>query len=157
MMGMLHKKKTSQDSRKVHDKVGYDWFRVRLPIKNSSSSDALPLPSTSEAPIFLAFALDGALPYLALAFNHLFLMSAEVNTTSDFALRFHCDEIDPNAFFLREMKTIAAGDERTYNEARVWVEDGNVEGGLKMVATMTQACILRSKEGKSEKDRKSKL
>lgn len=84
-------------------------------------------------------------------------MNASANSSSDFSVRFHLDDFDAEGWFFREMKTISSGDERTFNEAKVWVEDEKVEGGLNLVASMSQTCVLRAKEGKAEKDRKSKL
>lgn len=128
LYGVLQQAKTTQDDLPVTAKTSADWFRA---------VDAL--STRAENMSALAFMMDAALAFVPLAHDHSFFTEAGACSTLDFAFRVFVNDLKVNDWHLREMKTIAGGEGRTYNEARLWDERG------KMVASMTQQCILRPK------------
>lgn len=119
---------TDQDRLHVTDRVSSDWMRLRTPITSASEKTAA-----------LLFLLDGGVPFVALAHNHLWYSDCGPCNTLEFALRLFEPVVDVNQWHVRERKTIVAGHGRSYNEARMF----NQEGVL--TASMTQQCILRPK------------
>lgn len=126
LVGILSKKPTSQDALHVTDRVSGDWSRARAPLRDAGERAAA-----------LVFMLDGGLPFIPLTHNHLWFSDAGANSTLDFALRWFAPDVDLNKWHLRERKTIAAGHGRSFNEGRLWDEEGN------LVLSATQQCILR--------------
>ncbi|KAL4814371.1 thioesterase-like superfamily-domain-containing protein [Aspergillus spinulosporus] len=110
-------------------KTSADWFRCRTS-----------LPARSDHYAGLTWMLDAYLSFTPLAHSGMFLDDAAACATLDFAIRFFCDEFDLCDWLLREIKTVAGGEARTYTEGRVWNERG------KLVASMSQQSILRPKE-----------
>ena len=115
------------------DKTSAEWIRVRHPVNSPQDRFAC-----------LAFVMDGALAFIPLTHSNMFLDDAAATSSLDFALRFFTGEVEPSKWHLRELKSVVGGDGRTYNEARIWGEEGN------MVASMTQQCILRPHKGGSQ-------
>ncbi|KAI8256795.1 hypothetical protein K4K58_004607 [Colletotrichum sp. SAR11_239] len=124
--GVAKKAKTPQDDLPLTSKTTADWLRSRHPMERLQDRFA-----------GLGFILDGALSFIPLTHNHMFLDDAAACSSLDFALRFFTGEIDLDKWHLRELKTITGRDGRTYTEARLWDQDGN------MVANMTQQSIMR--------------
>jgi acyl-CoA thioesterase len=87
----------------------------------------------------MVWMLDAYLAFTPLGHSGMFLDDAAACATLDFAIRFFCDEFDLCDWLLREIKTIAGGEGRTYTEGRVWNERG------RLVASMSQQSILRPK------------
>ena len=81
--------------------------------------------------------MDGALSFLPLAHNAMFLDDAGACSSLEFAFRLFDTDLDLTRWHLREMKTVTGGNGRTYSESRLWDSEGN------MVANMTQQSILR--------------
>ncbi|KAL4994266.1 thioesterase-like superfamily-domain-containing protein [Aspergillus recurvatus] len=109
-------------------KTSADWFRCRTPLSTRSDHYA-----------GLAWMLDAYLTFTPLTHNGMFLDDAAACATLDFAIRILCDEFDLCRWMLREIKTVAGGEGRTYTESRVWNEEG------RLVASMSQQSILRPK------------
>ncbi|KAL4747044.1 thioesterase-like superfamily-domain-containing protein [Aspergillus terricola var. indicus] len=109
-------------------KTSADWFRCRAP-----------LPTRSDHYAGLAWMLDAYLSFTPLAHSGMFLDDAAACATLDFAIRVFCDEFDLCDWLLREIKSVAGGEGRTYTEGRVWNEQG------RLVASMSQQSILRPK------------
>lgn len=130
--GLAKKAKTPHDGNPLTSKTSADWFRSRHSMKDNYAG--------------LGFVMDGALSFIPLAHNNMFLDDAAACSSLDFALRFFTTDIDMSRWHMREMKTIAAGNGRTYSESRLWDQQGN------MVAVMSQQSILRPVP-----DEKSKL
>lgn len=128
--GLAKTAKTPQDGSSLTSKTSADWFRCLHSIRDNYAG--------------LGFVLDGALSFIPLTHNNMFLDDASACSSLDFSLRFFTTDIDMSRWHMREMKTIAAGNGRTYSESRLWDQQGN------MVANMTQQSILRP-------DTKSKL
>jgi acyl-CoA thioesterase len=87
----------------------------------------------------MGFLMDSFLAFCPLVFTHRGFFDAGASGSLDFALRFfeRSDKVDFNKWHLREVVTVAGAEGRTYSEARMWDESG------KMIASMTQQCILR--------------
>lgn len=135
LVGMLAKVlPTDQDSLPITDRVSSDWMRLRIPMASASDKAAA-----------LLFLLDGGVPFTALAHNHLWYSDSGPCSTLEFALRLFEPVIDVNKWHVRERKTIAAGHGRSYNEARLFDQAGN------LAASMTQQCILRPKPNSRSK------
>ena len=87
--------------------------------------------------------LDAYLPALPLFFQTHTLADTASSSALDFALRFHQPNLNPDAWFLREFTSDVSADERSYAQAHLWQEES--DGSLSLIATMSQACILRGK------------
>jgi acyl-CoA thioesterase II len=129
--GLAKTAKTPQDDMALTSKTSADWFRCRHPLQDKYAA--------------LSFLLDGSLSFLPLAHNNMFLDDAAACSSLDFSLRFFTTDVDPTQWHMREMKTIAAGNGRTFSESRLWDQKGN------MVADMSQQSILRPLPGEKSK------
>ncbi|KAL3462208.1 acyl-CoA thioesterase II [Aspergillus heterothallicus] len=134
LTGMAKREATTQDSLHITAKTTADWIRCRAPLEGESDQYA-----------GLAFILDAYLSFLAGVHSRLFLDDAAACASLDFAMRVFGTGWDLNQWNLREMKTVAGGEGRTYSEARLWDCEG------RLVANMTQQSILRPKKGESVK------
>lgn len=129
LVGMLAKQvPTDQDDLPLTDRVSADWIKLKTP-----------LTSPGELTAALAFLMDGGVPFSALAHNHMWYNDCGPCNTLEFALRLFEPVVDLKDWHLRERKTIVAAHGRSYNEARLFDERGN------LVVSMTQQCILRPK------------
>lgn len=126
LVGILSKKPTTQDALHVTDRVSGDWSRTRIPLQDAGER--------ASAAVFM---MDGGLPFIALTHNHLWFSDAGANSTLDFAVRWFAPDLDLSKWHLRERRTIAAGHGRSFNEGKLWDEEGN------LVLSATQQCILR--------------
>ena len=117
---------TTQDSVPLPYRTSGDWFKLKHPVRTSADNVSA-----------LAFALDAALSFLALNHSGLSLVDAAAQSSLDFAFRVFENDVNLNDWLLREMVTVTGGNGRTFAEAKVWSPEG------KMVAGMTQQCILR--------------
>lgn len=128
MSGMLAKAKITQDHLSLTDRASSDWFKAKVPLKGSAQNVAA-----------LTFIMDGAVSFLPLTHSGKFLYDVQACSSLDFSLRFFSNDVDCNKWLLRELRTNAGAEGRTYSESRLWDESGN------MVACMTQQCIMRPK------------
>ncbi|KAJ4304936.1 hypothetical protein N0V90_000464 [Kalmusia sp. IMI 367209] len=126
MMGLAKDISTTQDKLFITEKHSAEWIQAKSK-----------LTSLGEQLGALAFNMDGGLSFLPLMHDHKFLDDAGDCSSLDFALRIFSPQIDMNNWHLKERKTIAGGNGRTFSEARLWDESG------KLVAIETQQCILR--------------
>lgn len=118
-----------------------DATQPNLSITSKTSADLIRCRSSLERPhdqfAGLAFMLDGGIASIPLSHSGICLQDAGPNSSMDFSLRFFKSNFEPQKWHLRELKTVAGGEGRTYSEARVWDQNGEI------VAGMTQQCILR--------------
>ncbi|GJC81128.1 hypothetical protein ColLi_03966 [Colletotrichum liriopes] len=126
LLGIVKTAKTPQHDLDLTSKTTADWFRCRHPLVRLQDRFA-----------GLGFLLDGGLSFIPLTHSNKFLDDAGPCSSLDFALRFFTGDIDMDKWYIRETKTIAGNDGRTYTEARFWDQAGN------MVATMNQQSIMR--------------
>ncbi|KAH8195305.1 hypothetical protein TruAng_010528 [Truncatella angustata] len=127
-LGILKQERTTQDHLPITEKTTADWIRSRESLE-----------TRGERMSATAFMLDGALSFMPLNHNHMWLDDAGACSTLDFALRFFVPDLALDAWHLRERKTTAAGFGRSYSEGMLWDEKGT------LVASMTQQCIVRPK------------
>lgn len=117
---------TTQDHLSLPSKTSSDYFRskhsLRVPAEHVSA---------------LAFIMDMGTSLLAVVHNGQSLDEVAAQSSLDFALRIFKNDVDLNAWNLREMSTITGGNGRTYTEVQVWDSKGT------MVCNMTQQSILR--------------
>lgn len=142
LFGVDATKKTSQDDRTLTDRSSSSWIRSRTDFSDSAlaavqSRGALPFTSQGATAAFVSFALDGALSFAPLSFSGRSLGDAAAISSLDFALRFTHDRPNLNKWCLHEIRTVAGGWGRTFDEARLFDESGS------LIATMSQQCILR--------------
>jgi acyl-CoA thioesterase II len=128
LLGNLKANATTQDHLPITEKTSGDWVRTLAP-----------LPTPGERAAAVAFLLDGAVSFVPLTHNHMWLDDAGACSTLDFAMRVFTPDIKTDRWHLREKTTTAAGSGRTYSEARLWDEKGII------VASMSQQCIMRPK------------
>ena len=119
---------STQDHLPLTSRTSGDWFRVREPL---SKDDQL---------AGLAFWIDGGLSFVTLIHDHKYIEDVGACSTLDFAIRIFDNDLDINNWHLRERVTLSGSLGRTYSEARLWNSQG------KLVASMTQQCIMRPKE-----------
>jgi acyl-CoA thioesterase II len=129
LFGVIKNVDTEQDKLPLTDKVSADW--VRMPHTLKGENEHVPA---------IACLLDGAMSFIPLTHSHRFLDDVGVSGSLDFALRFFTNDINVNDWKLRELRAIVGAEARTYNEARLYSEDG------KLVAIMNQQGIMRPKE-----------
>jgi acyl-CoA thioesterase II len=123
---------TSQDNLPLTSRTSSLWFR-----------NTIPLSTPVEHAAAMAFNLDGAIAFVPILHSHMGLMDVAACSSLDFAIRLFVGDVDLNEWHVKEMKTVAGGEGRTYSEARIWDQTG------RMVANLTQQSILRpKKEGK---------
>ncbi|KAF2502867.1 Thioesterase/thiol ester dehydrase-isomerase [Lophium mytilinum] len=134
LYGMAKHLKTTQDHLPITSKTSAEWVRS----KSKLSTEAENISA-------LSFYMDGALSFIPLSYSNLFLQDAAACSTLDFALRLFSNKVDMNQWHIKEMKTINGGEGRTYNEAQIWDQQGN------MIASMTQQCIMRPHKPKPVK------
>lgn len=120
---------TTQDSLPLPYRTSGDWFKTKHPMKTSAEHVSA-----------LGFIMDGALSFLALTHSGQSLVDAAAQSSLDFAFRVFENGVTLNEWLLREMITVTGGNGRTFAEAKVWDRKG------RMVAEMTQQCILRPQE-----------
>jgi acyl-CoA thioesterase len=111
---------TNQDHLSITEKFSAEWFRAR-----------------GKQLAALAFNMDGGLSFLPLMHDHKFLEDVGACSSLDFALRVFTPTLDMNQWHIKERKTIAAEGGRTYSEARLFDERGN------LVAIESQQSIMR--------------
>lgn len=75
--------------------------------------------------------------FIPLIHDHKFLDDAGACSSLDFALRIFTDRLDLTKWHVKERKTIAGQGGRTYSEARLYDEAGN------LVAIESQQSIMR--------------
>ena len=134
MVGIAKEVETTQESLSIVDRTSADWFKVHKPVK-----------TRAEQASCLAFVIDQSIAFIPLTHSKMFIREAGACSSLDFALRIFVNDFDLNDWHLREWKTIAGEAGRTYSEAQMWDRNGN------MVASMTQASILRPKQQKATK------
>ncbi|KAF5022520.1 hypothetical protein F66182_5422 [Fusarium sp. NRRL 66182] len=132
LSGALKDVVTTQDGRSITDKISAEWQR-----------SVKPLPSQPDHMGALAFAMDSGLSFLPLSHNHMWFDDAAACSTLDFALRIFVPEVKVDEWHVKERRTLRAGSGRTFSESKLWDEHGN------LVASNTQQCIMRIKEGVS--------
>jgi len=129
LFGMAKHVPTTQDDLPLSSRVTAEWLRAK---------DGM-LKTQTENVAALAFNIDGALSFVPLVHDHKSLQDAGPCSSLDFAIRIMSNDVNLNQWHLKEMKTHNGSNGRTYSEARIWDEQGN------LVATMTQMNILRPK------------
>ncbi|TDZ73338.1 hypothetical protein CTRI78_v001248 [Colletotrichum trifolii] len=129
LLGLAKKAKTPQEDLPITSKTSAEWFRSRHPIDRPQDRFA-----------GLGFVMDGAIAFIPLTHNRMFLDDSSACSSLDIALRFFTGDLDLDKWHLREWKTSSGSDGRTYSEARLWDDAGN------MVASMTQQSIMRPAE-----------
>ncbi|PNS17838.1 hypothetical protein CAC42_15 [Sphaceloma murrayae] len=133
--GLIKTIPTTQDHLPLADRTAADWWRCRTA-----------LSSRADQASALAFAMDGAVSFIPLTLQRMFLDDAGACSSLDFSMRVFSNDFDLTKWVLREWRTISAAVGRTYSESQLWDEKGN------MIASMTQASIMRPpvKKGKSK-------
>ncbi|SNX87670.1 uncharacterized protein MEPE_06380 [Melanopsichium pennsylvanicum] len=142
---------SDQHAAPLADRFSVDWAKsmqdFTLPAP-TPSVDKLPqsdfkdvgpplaVTSASANASLVVFMMDGALSFIPLTFSKMSLLDAGAASSLDCAIRFFAVP-DMNLFHLREMQTITGNECRTYSEAFLWDRQQN------LVASMTQACVLR--------------
>lgn len=126
LFGIAQQIPTDQDSLHITEKTSAEWIKTLAPLE-----------SRAEKMSALAFVLDGALSFTAMAHSGLWFEDIGVASTLDFAMRLFIPDVNLSHWHLRERNTLAAAAGRQYSESRMWDREGN------LVASMTQQSILR--------------
>lgn len=124
---------TSQEHLRIYDKTSSDWIRQKQ--RCSTYFEQISA---------LAWLSDMAVAFIPLMHNHMYFDDTSACSSLEFALRVFKNEIDPEAWMMREFKTVTGGAGRNYSETQFWDEEGV------MVASMTQQSILRPAKGRGE-------
>ena len=127
-------------------KKGTPTTQDHLPLPSKTSSDYFRFKDLLESPAqhasALAFVMDMGTSFIALTHTGHALDEVAAQSSLDFSMRVFTNDLDLNAWSLREISTITGGDGRTYTEAQLWDSRG------KMLCSMTQQSILRPKLAK---------
>mgnify|MGYP002715204320 FL=1 len=146
---------TSQDHLSIPDRRVFDWFRLFQSLPPAREGNQLTaggpdgqLPQTTVMAHLcaVAFALDGGLAFAPISLSNEQMFKAGAASTLDFAQRYHTDVIDANKWMLREIQSVTAGWQRTFSEAQVFDQDGE------LVASCSQQCVLRAAPGALDDD-----
>lgn len=141
VLGLDPLAESDQHELPLPQRFSADWVKSLHSLSSPSPppthiKGALGVSNASANACWLAFVMDAALSFIPLTFSKMELKNASAVSSLDCALRFMCKpKVDE--WHLREMQTNAGNDCRTYSEAMLWDREGN------LVASMTQACILR--------------
>lgn len=125
---------TKQDHMPVTERTSAEWYKIQ-------ESQAPPDDATQCAAV--AFLMDGGLAFLPLVHNGLQIEEVGSWATLDFALRIFRPEVKLQEWHLKERVLQTADFGRSYGEGRLFDAQG------RMVASMTQQCILRRPAAKS--------
>lgn len=140
MNGMIKNVPTTQDHLHITDRTSADWWRCRAA-----------LPGRANQSSALAFIMDGAVSFIPLTHQRMFLDDAGACSSLDFSMRVFSNDFDITKWHMREWKTISGAVGRTYSESQLWDDQGSI------IASMTQASIIRPKPIEPNIDRWSKL
>jgi acyl-CoA thioesterase II len=125
-MGFAKHLNTDQDHLHISDKFSAEWHRA----KGS-------LPTTADQMASLAWAMDGGLSFIPLIHDHKYLEDVGACSSLDFSLRLFTNNFDFTKWHIKERKAIAGQGGRTYSEARLFDEHGQ------LVAMESQQSIMR--------------
>ena len=126
LMGLAKNVVTTQDHLSMTSKTSAEWNKAYKKLDGPAANFAA-----------AGFLMDGALAFIPLTHGHQWFEDVGACSTLDFALRFFVPSINMDKWNLKERWTIRGGHGRTYSEARLWSEDGQ------LTSSMTQQCVLR--------------
>lgn len=141
IFGVDYMRKTTQEDRKITEKRSGDWCRSTLSLRDKTIEGYEPISKSAATSAIIAFFLDQQIPFLPVTFTHRGHRDVSAATALEFALRFHHNYPDFTQWHFREVKTIAGGWGRTFGDAHLWNEKGE------LVATMSQQSILTPLKG----------
>ncbi|TPX16008.1 uncharacterized protein E0L32_000342 [Thyridium curvatum] len=130
LAGVLKSAPTTQDGLRPTEKVSAEWQRAREALASEAENMAA-----------LAFLMDAAISFVPLTHGNMWFDDAAACSSLDFALRVFAPGVDMRRWTLRERGVSRAGMGRSYGEALLWDDKGN------LLASMTQQSILRLKKG----------
>ncbi|KAJ1329767.1 thioesterase family protein [Microdochium nivale] len=119
---------TAQDHLPMTDRTSAEWYKIQA--HQAPPDDAAQCAA-------VAFLMDGGLAFLPLVHHGLQIEEVGSWATLDFALRYFRPEVRLQEWHLKERVLQTADFGRSYGEGRLYDEQG------RMVASMTQQCILR--------------
>lgn len=134
LMGYAKHVKTNQAHLPVTDRTSAEYIRTRQRLDDEAENAAA-----------LTFLMDGGLSFLPLNLNNMNFGDAGACSTLDFALRIMTPNLAMHKWHMRERRTVGAAVGRSYSEARLWDEDGN------LVAIESQNCIIRPRPKSASK------
>lgn len=90
----------------------------------------------------MAFFMDQGSAIMPMAFGRVHPNAVASCSSLDFSLRIFANELNFEQWHLREEKSLAAGEGRTYQESQLWDQKG------RLVASLTEQCIMRPRAEK---------
>ncbi|KAK0565863.1 hypothetical protein OC861_003524 [Tilletia horrida] len=152
MGGIVSSLPTCQDHLPPTHKRGADWSRYTTPftpqgiaadpfaqLASESGSDVAVITPASANAAAIAHLADTKLAWFAPSSAKFSMLKLELTVTLEFSLRYHTGNLRADEWMLREMKSITAGEGRSFSEARFFDRAG------RLLATMTQQCLLRQR------------
>lgn len=133
LYGMAKTLETTQDHLSLTEKTTGEWIRAKVPVTTQAEHLA-----------GLVLHIDAGISFVPLIHSHQFLDDVGACSSLDFAIRVFSNEVDLNAWNVKEWKTVHGSNGRTYTECRIWDRRGI------LVANMTQMNIMRPKAQKSK-------
>lgn len=125
-MGFAKHHPTDQDHLHITEKFSAEWQRAKDP-----------LPTTADQISALAWSMDGGLSFVPLIHDKKYLEDAGACSSLDFSLRIFTHNFNFNNWHIKERKAIAGQGGRTFSEARLFDENGQ------LVAIESQQSIMR--------------
>ncbi|KAH7018148.1 thioesterase-like superfamily-domain-containing protein [Microdochium trichocladiopsis] len=149
--GMLKHRSHNQDHLPLGQRSSAEWSKAKHDLSDSKDTNGNRISRRGDRAAAVSFLMDGGLSFLPLTHNHMWMEDTGACSSLDFALRFMVPDIDlGKEWHLRERTTISGAKGRTYSEARLWDEKGE------LVASMTQSSILRPPKP-APKDKKGSM
>ncbi|KAK0526137.1 hypothetical protein OC834_003841 [Tilletia horrida] len=148
---------TTQDHLAPTDKRSSDWSRYTTPLTREGitadkyAARGMGITPTSANIAALTHLADTRLAWIPSGTAKVPLKHLEFTATLDFSLRYHQRDIRADEWMLREMRSITAGEGRSFGESRFWDRQG------RLLATMSQQCLLRPHRENDAKAIKLKL
>lgn len=151
LVGIDQDHTTSAAGVPSEQRVDADFFKSRYTIadlvrindevrRTPAGREVLPMDAYSLHASLLAFWLDSLLAFLPLNHHGLHARDTTANSTLDFSLRFHNDDLDVDQWHVRELRSWCADRTRHFAESRVYDRRG------RLVCSESQQCISRLKE-----------
>lgn len=134
LWGIDRTAKTSQDAVPMAAKSTAWWVKSKVAFTDHPDGSAMHKAA-------LVFWLDAATSFIPLTHSHRFWDSTTACSSLDVSVRFRSSKFRADEWILIEMCTEGGGEGRTIAVGKAWNEDGE------LIATATQNCILRLKEG----------
>lgn len=155
LQGWNFKRPIGQEDLALTERTIYDWIKPNFNLQEITTSSSRRNSALSTS--WLCYALDSMVAHSPLVLSQRFVQHVSDLSSLDFSIRFHDNNegSDLSEYLLRQVNTVVGNHEKQFSQGQIFNE--GEDGELSLVASITQTCILRGKEGKDGKVRLEKL